>query len=234
MNLLLVKNNFSRFCSTYEKYAFIQKETASILGKEALYGLGIDLGCGTGFLTQALKTDFNRIIGVDLSYEMISYYREKGFEGINANIESLPFRDSSFDFAVSNFSLHWTDINISFKEVNRILKESSIFLFAIPVEDSLKEIYEKLYKTFDFPSEEKIIQTLKSNGFVIYEKYIQNFPLYFKNGKQMLEYFKYTGTAVNQQAKTLGDKLVTYKKVLPLKNITTGFKVLFVKAIKAF
>ena len=232
MNLLLVKNNFSRFCSTYEKYAFIQKETANILGKEALYGLGIDLGCGTGFLTQALKMDFNQIIGVDLSFEMISYYTEKGFEGMNANIESLPFKDNTFDFAASNFSLHWTNIDISFQEINRVLKKNAVFLFAVPVEGSLKEIHQKLYKTFDFPSEEKIIKALKNNGFAIDNQYTKNFSLYFQDGKQVLEYFKYTGTAVNQKAKTLGDKVTTYKKVLPLKNINTSFKVAFIKAIK--
>ena len=229
---LAIKNNFSRFCSTYEKYAFIQKESANLLGKNALYGIGVDLGCGTGFLSKALKRDFNHIIGIDLSREMISYYKSKGFEGINADIENLPFKNDSFDFAVSNFSLHWTDINISFKEINRILKKSAIFLFAVPIEGSLKELHEKTYKTFDFPSEQRILDVLNNNGFVVYDKYSKKFPLYFRNGRQILEYFKYTGTAFNRRAKTLGDKINAYKKIISLRDITTGFDVLFIKAIK--
>jgi malonyl-CoA O-methyltransferase len=229
---LAVKNNFSRFCKTYEKFACVQKETALILGKENLYGIGIDLGCGTGFLTESIKRNYNKILGVDISKEMIAYYNEKGFTGVNADIENLPFKDNTFDFAVSNFSLHWTDLNKSFKEVYRVLKKDAVFLFSIPVEGSLKELHEKLYKTFDFPNKEIVLEILKKHNFKIKEYKLEKFNLHFKNGKQVIEYFKYTGTAFNKKAQNLADKIRTYKQTINLGEIKTSFCILFIKAQK--
>jgi len=52
-----ISQSFSKSFRTYQNKAIIQKQTATILSEmaEDLTGLGIDLGCGTGFLYESLR-----------------------------------------------------------------------------------------------------------------------------------------------------------------------------------
>ncbi|MDQ7081874.1 MAG: methyltransferase domain-containing protein [Aquificota bacterium] len=52
--------------------------------------------------------------------------------------ESLPFKDRSFDWVISNFSLHWTDLRKSVPELFRVARVG--VGVALPVEGSLKGI----------------------------------------------------------------------------------------------
>ena len=61
----------------------------------------LDIGCGTGILTQELSNHFNRVIGCDLSEKMLEealrYYRkELSGKLINSDIYHLPFDDATF------------------------------------------------------------------------------------------------------------------------------------------
>ncbi|RUM60159.1 MAG: hypothetical protein DSY53_01290, partial [Persephonella sp.] len=125
----LIKKYFSRFSKTYCREAYIQKKTAKDLidfGRELIYGIGVDLGSGTGYIADFLKDKNISIINIDLSRDMLKAV-EFGIN-IQGDIENLPFKDNSFNFVISSFSLHWTDLNKSFKEINRILKAGGVFI----------------------------------------------------------------------------------------------------------
>ncbi|RMA97144.1 methyltransferase domain-containing protein [Hydrogenothermus marinus] len=230
----LIEKNFSKYSQFYEKYANIQKEVSLEFKKYFFVGKGLDLGCGTGFLTQVVKNDFNKIIGVDISKNMIDIYNKKGFIGITADIQSLPFKKNSIDFAVSSFALHWTDIKKSFKEIYRVLKEEGKFVFNIPIKDSLSEIHNILDKeTFKFYSKDCVVESLKPY-FRIENITIKQKKLSFENGKDLSLYFKLTGTSLNQKDKTIGEKLKNIKKLFNTSYpINTKFKLLFIEAIKS-
>ncbi|NPA53775.1 MAG: methyltransferase domain-containing protein [Aquificae bacterium] len=230
----LVRLSFSRFAESYNKEAVLQKEAAEVLGDFAGFidGTGIDLGCGTGFLYDFLEN--KNVIGIDISKEMILFYKEKNPKAVIADIEKLPFKEKSFDFAVSNFSLHWTDIEKSFLETYRVLKEKGVFVFNIPFYGSLDIIEEILgVETFDFLCVPEILKSLKKAGFGIEDFFFEDFVLSFKDGYSLLSHLHKTGVAVNikktslKEKREIVQKFKSYKKEAVLK-----YRLLFVKAYK--
>src|SRR6185436_7080741 len=92
----------------------------------------LDLGCGTGELTEKIKEKGSLIIGIDSSAEMVTKAKEKypliSFETMDAT--SMNF-ENEFDAVFSNAVLHWikesekvvTNIYRSLKEGGRLVAE---------------------------------------------------------------------------------------------------------------
>ncbi|MEQ1500275.1 MAG: class I SAM-dependent methyltransferase [Parcubacteria group bacterium] len=110
--------------------------------KPAMYGLIPDikgntvlsLGCGAGTDSAYLKSlGADKSVGIDISSEQIKLAKEvhPECEFKVMDMEHLDFSDSTFDFAYSSLAIHyiedWTTV---FKEVYRVLKPNSYFLFS--------------------------------------------------------------------------------------------------------
>jgi SAM-dependent methyltransferase len=68
----------------------------------------LDLGCGSGLSIQPLEAKGFRVIGVDLSIEMLRTARRAGAEVVQADISRpLPFRSAVFDSAISVSALQF-------------------------------------------------------------------------------------------------------------------------------
>lgn len=110
--------------------------------KPAMYALVPDikskdvlsLGCGSGEdISYLKKLGAKRALGIDISSELIKIaaasHPECEFKVMN--MEHLELPDSSFDFAYSSLAIHyiedWTTV---FKEVYRVLRPNSYFLFS--------------------------------------------------------------------------------------------------------
>lgn len=108
--------------------------------------VGLDLGCGTGILTNKIAPFVKEIIGIDISEEMIVEARKnQKTNNIKYKIgnisQKLNFPDNSFDFIISSLTLcHIEDLESVYKEVYRILKKDGVFIF--------DEITSKLNKPF--------------------------------------------------------------------------------------
>ncbi len=96
----------------------------------------LDLGCGTGRMTEFMAKDFKQVIGVDISGEMIKQGKER-LKGINniqlfeTNGNIIPLPDNSVDIAFSyivfqHIKTHEMVLN-NFKEVFRVLKQWGLF-----------------------------------------------------------------------------------------------------------
>lgn len=89
----------------------------------------LDLGCGDGQLTQRLAATGAHVLGVDASGNMVAAARERGIEAEQANAESLPFHDATFDAVFSNAALHWVrDHESMLAQVHRVLKPGGRFV----------------------------------------------------------------------------------------------------------
>ena len=229
-----VSLQFSKAAQTYEKETIVQKSSAkelkTFIENDYISGKGIDLGCGTGTIDNLPNTN---IVGIDISPKMIEKYTEKNQIGIVADIENLPFKNHSFDFAISNFSLHWTNLEKSIQEIHRVLKPNGYLILSIPVKNSFNIIKQILgTETFQFPSQEKVINII-SKRFIIKKYHTKTYEIKFKSTIQMLKHLKNTGTTTYKNGKTLGKKLKNYKKLTSFKGeITLNFEVLFIKAIR--
>jgi len=83
----------------------------------------LDVACGTGQSSLALKPIARRIIAVDVSATMLAQApRDPQIEYIEAPAEQLPFADARFDLATACMGLHWFDRDRFLAGAYRVLK----------------------------------------------------------------------------------------------------------------
>jgi 2-polyprenyl-6-hydroxyphenyl methylase/3-demethylubiquinone-9 3-methyltransferase len=94
----------------------------------------LDVGCGAGFLSNALALTGMKVTGVDLSEDSLAVAQRhdttKKVKYISANAYQLPFADSSFDVLTAmDFLEHVDRPEDIIKEFSRVLKPGGIFIF---------------------------------------------------------------------------------------------------------
>lgn len=97
----------------------------------------VDLGCGDGSDCIWLQRMGAIVTGIDISPSLIKIAREsdkrKKIEWHVRNIEELSFKDSSFDLAISMWSLQYlSDLNRALSEWARVLKNNGLLIIVVP------------------------------------------------------------------------------------------------------
>lgn len=117
--------------------------------------LVLDVATGTADLAvQAMVLDPERVLGVDLSQEMLAVGREKvealglqdRIELSQADAENLPFDDGTFDAALVAFGVrNFGDLGGGLREMCRVLKPGAgavVLEFSHPTSFPIKQMYE--------------------------------------------------------------------------------------------
>jgi ubiquinone/menaquinone biosynthesis C-methylase UbiE len=99
----------------------------------------LDVGCGSGWAARLLaaKARRGRVVGIDISDEMIRVARESSVEFPNAEFqvasaERLPFQDGEFTHAFSMESLYYyKDILVALREIHRVLATRGLFVTVV-------------------------------------------------------------------------------------------------------
>ncbi len=82
----------------------------------------LDVACGTGQSTLALKEVAYQVVGTDTSREMLDRApREAGVQYVEASAEDLPFADGSFRLVTVALALHWFERSRFLTEASRVL-----------------------------------------------------------------------------------------------------------------
>lgn len=98
----------------------------------------LDLGSGAGndvFIASTLVTETGRVVGLDLTSDMVTRARENAtrlgrtnVEFVHGDIEDMPLPDAAFDLVVSNCVLNLVpDKAAAFGEIHRVLKPGGRF-----------------------------------------------------------------------------------------------------------
>lgn len=96
----------------------------------------LDLGCGTGRLTASMAYYFDRVIGIDISGEMIKQAKERlydfdNIELIETNGYTIPLDDKSvsnvFSYLVFQHMKTEGMVESNFSEAYRVLKSGGLF-----------------------------------------------------------------------------------------------------------
>lgn len=143
-----IKQSFGSASQTYDRVADLQRNVGRDLLQnflpENLTGKVIDLGCGTGFLTQALLPHCENLIALDLALPMLQTTREKLHHSVNyvcADAENLPFSTESIDTIFSNVALQWClPIDNALNESQRVLKRNGALIFSTFGSKTLHEL----------------------------------------------------------------------------------------------
>lgn len=122
----------------------------------------LDVGCGTGQLTDEAAQCGAELVGIDSSPEMIVDAR-KNQPQIHfqiANAEALPFVEE-FDAAMSNAALHWVrDQRAALKSIARALKPGGRFVFEMGGYHNLRATMQagtEAMSSLGIPDPEKLI-----------------------------------------------------------------------------
>lgn len=104
-------------------HPLVVRKITGFLGLEKPVPTALDVACGTGQSSVALKEIASRVVGADLSAEMLARApRVEGVEYVEAAAEDLPFADESFDLATVSSAFHWFDRARFLTEARRVLR----------------------------------------------------------------------------------------------------------------
>ena len=126
--------NFFSFESAAERYAggrpffhsVVIKRVREFLSLTEPLMRALDVGCGTGLSTIALKEIASRIVGLDAAPSMIAHApRDASIRYVIAVAERLPFSAQKFDFLTLSQVSHWLDRKAFFAEARRVLRPES-------------------------------------------------------------------------------------------------------------
>lgn len=160
-------------------------------------GKFLDIGCGTGNYTIALKKMGLDFVGVDPSTKMLKKAKAKS-DKIRWEIgksEKIPFENETFIGALASLTIHhWSDLSVSFAEIKRILKPAGKFLiFTSTYEQTLsywlKHYFPAMIKNSakQMPEFSEIGKALENNRFEILES-----EIYFVQ-EDLKDMFLYSG-----------------------------------------
>lgn len=84
----------------------------------------LDVGCGTGFLTEGVLRITRDVEAIDLSWDQLDRARGKlPLKFVRGDAEALPYRDAAFDAVVSAGSIeYWPDPVKALQEMRRVVK----------------------------------------------------------------------------------------------------------------
>ena len=140
----------------------------------------LDLGCGTGALTERLAGLGRRVLGADSSPEMIESARAQHpeLEFVRCDALNLPY-EQEWDVIFSNAVFHWiSDHGALLRSIRRALKPDGLLVCEFGAEGNIAAIERAFARTcaeldvayrskFNFPSQERFQALLTEHGFTV-------------------------------------------------------------------
>jgi malonyl-ACP O-methyltransferase BioC len=218
-----IKKQFEKSMNVYNKNASVQ----NMMGDKLLIELSkisnsfeniLELGCGTGLLTQKItqNIEFKTYFANDLVEKSKSYVQKiipnVRFLGGNA-LKIKPTK--KIDLMISNAVFQWfNNLDKAIEILNLSLAKNGILAFTTFSPKNFKELTTITGLTLEYKTKDEIVKILQNHDFEIL--YCEEFSeiLEFKNPLELLAHLKNTG--VN----SLSEKVWTVKKV---KNFCDNF-----------
>lgn len=179
-----VRQSFTLAADSYDGLAMLQRRVGlDLIDTFYLKGFTdnsiLDIGCGTGFLTQALtlNSSIPQIIAVDIALSMLQISRIKlkpveVIQFVCADAEQLPLQKKSVDKIVSNLALQWCqNLTTVFDGFSRVLKQQGQVYFSTLGPATLQELKNAWSKVDDyshvneFYSTDELLAFLQQAGF---------------------------------------------------------------------
>lgn len=110
-------------------HSFVIEKIGKFLAPRKSLALALDVGCGTGLSSVALKEISESVVGIDVSAAMLKQAKKhERVEYILASAENLPLSGDKFDLITISQAIHWVDKEKFFAEADRVLKPDSLII----------------------------------------------------------------------------------------------------------
>lgn len=184
---------FSKAAYGYDEYAWLQCQMWDELLQRLKYvelnpDYIVDIGMGTGEHTYELSEIYPNtfIVGLDIAWGMVKYasqrqshYPKTPFM-LQADLNEMPFRERSFDLAISNAVYQRAyDYKKAFLDVKRILRPKGLFCMSLFTKNTLWELHRSFERAYNEikgpllpryngqPTNSSAVKALKEAGFSI-------------------------------------------------------------------
>ncbi len=110
----------------------------------------LDAGCGTGGLLRRLIDSHGSGFGIELSPRGIEHASRRGIETLTlGSVDSLPFRDGTFDAVISNDVIYHrnADAPRALAEFRRVLSPGGTLLMNLPALESMRGSHDVVVHT---------------------------------------------------------------------------------------
>jgi malonyl-CoA O-methyltransferase len=150
-----LRASFERAANTYDGAASLQREIADRLLERLddvrmTPALALDIGCGTGYCTRALRRRYRDVyvVGLDLAHSMLRRASRREWwrffasrpDFVCGDTETMPLANGSVDLIVSNLTLQWCNPVAAFAEFRRVLRPGGLLMFTSFGPDTLREL----------------------------------------------------------------------------------------------
>ncbi|HHD78187.1 MAG TPA: class I SAM-dependent methyltransferase [Epsilonproteobacteria bacterium] len=147
----------------------------------------LDVGCGEGTLAVEIERRGAKVIGIDMSPQMVTEAKDNGIEAYVGSVTDLPY-EGAFDAVFSNAMLHWVkDAKGAVQNIAKALKKGGRFVCEFGGEGNAYHLVSAMQMVFDnhpefglfdnpwyFPSVGEYTKLLESVGFDV--KYMELIP----------------------------------------------------------
>ncbi|MFX0097607.1 MAG: class I SAM-dependent methyltransferase [Candidatus Hodarchaeota archaeon] len=151
-----MKISFDRVAEVYDKTRGLPTQVMSQLIEKLIYELSdsktiLDAGVGTGRFAKPLKDIGLNVVGIDIAKEMIKKAIKIGVDKLLfSDALFLPFRNSSFDVAISIHLLHlireWKE---ALQEICRVTKEKMLSM-DYRYKNPIRTAYNRLLRSYGY------------------------------------------------------------------------------------
>lgn len=165
----------------------------------------LDVGMGTGYLTEKLKSYFpdSQVIGLDFSSGMIAQARkrESDFKIIQADAARLPFCRNAFDIIVSNLALQWVEpLPETLRKFYDALRPGGDFVVSVFGRETFPELFSAFKQARGkdlplkrLPSKEEIVAAVRAAGFENVVMDYETIKVRFEDMRALLRWVKDIG-----------------------------------------
>jgi len=125
----------------------VMKKTVGVLAKELKDNRRVlEIGVGTGRFAKPLQESHFEIVGIDIARDMMSKAKHKSVSNLLlADAYFLPFREKSFDAALSVHVLHLIkDWQTALHEISRVTRDALLSVVNMPSRNPVSKAYEDL------------------------------------------------------------------------------------------
>lgn len=221
-----ISSAFGEAAEYYQQHANLQKQVADRLiaslqpWRDILpSGPIIELGCGTGFVTEGLAELYTdkEIQVTDLSDQMVEFCRQRFADSSNLRFqvqdaEDVPYDDPHYAMTISGFTAQWfQDPAQTLGQWLQATKPGGLLLVSFPGSESFPEWKEKCkelglpFTANKFPDVEEMVVKM-SVGPAQVDYYEDTVTQSFNSARQFFRHLKNMGAATQKEGRSLSSK----------------------------